>query len=76
MLEYQPQPWDEWVEVGHLKKGRAEHATVSVGPQQLPCLAGADKIYLDSRIKIYFFFTVLALQAIALVVSIVFLQFP
>jgi len=39
VLEYHPEPWDQWVTVGNILVGRYEHAVLSVGPQQLPCLA-------------------------------------
>ena len=39
VLEYHPEPWDQWVLVGNIL-GRFDHAVVSIGPQQLPCLAG------------------------------------
>ena len=40
MLEYHPEPWYQWVSVGHLQAGRYHHAVLSVGPEQLPCFAG------------------------------------
>ena len=40
MLEYHPAPWDQWVTVGNIQVERASHAVLSIGPQQLPCLAG------------------------------------
>ena len=43
MLEYHPAPWDQWVTVGNIQVGRNHHAVLSVGPQQLPCLAGDHK---------------------------------
>ena len=38
VLEYHPQPWNKWVQVGFMEQARSQHATLSVGPEQLPCL--------------------------------------
>ena len=43
VLEYHPAPWDQWVTVGNIQASRYNHAVLSIGPQQLPCLAGDDK---------------------------------
>ena len=43
MLEYHPAPWDQWVTVGNIQVARVGHAVLSVGPKQLPCLAGNHK---------------------------------
>ena len=40
MLEYHPEPWNEWVNVGNLEIARAYLALLSVGPQHIPCLSG------------------------------------
>ena len=40
VLEYQPQPWNQWVKIGDLAQARSFHATLSIGPEQLPCLSG------------------------------------
>ena len=40
VLEYQPQPWNEWVKVGNIVEAKAEHATLSIGVEQLPCFSG------------------------------------
>ena len=40
VLEYHPQPWNQWVQVGDLQQARYVHATLSIGPEQLPCLSG------------------------------------
>ena len=37
ILEYQPEPWDRWVNIGALEHGRSGHAAISVGPEHLPC---------------------------------------
>ena len=38
VLEYQPGPPEQWVEVGTLQEGRVFHALLSIGNGQLPCL--------------------------------------
>ena len=40
VLEYHTPPWDTWVKVGDLQAARGYHASLSIGPQQLPCLTG------------------------------------
>ena len=40
VLEYHPEPWNQWLEVGNLEDRRVAHAVLSVGPQQLPCILG------------------------------------
>ena len=40
VLEYRPKPWNQWILVGNLDIKRGRHASISVGPQQLPCLIG------------------------------------
>ena len=37
ILEYQPEPWDHWVNIGDLEHGRSEHAVISIGPEHLLC---------------------------------------
>ena len=45
MLEYQPEPWDEWVTVGKLQLGvDGRKKGLAVKSQQLPCLSGILKI--------------------------------
>ena len=39
VLEYHPEPWNRWITVGYIERGRADHAILSVGPQQLSCLS-------------------------------------
>ena len=41
MLQYHPAPWDQWVTLGNIQVVRENQAVLSIGPQQLPCLAGA-----------------------------------
>jgi len=38
VLEYHPEPLNQWVLIGHLQSGKSSHAVLSVGSQQLPCL--------------------------------------
>ena len=40
VLEYLPEPWNQWVHIGDLVLARDRHATLSIGPEQLPCLSG------------------------------------
>ena len=40
VLEYHPEPWDKWTNVGNLTIQRSHHAVHSVGHKQLPCLSG------------------------------------
>ena len=42
VLEYHPEPWDQWVTVGSLEVGRNRHAVLSIGVEHLPCLSGKD----------------------------------
>jgi len=39
VLEYHPEPLNQWSLMGHLQNGKAYHAVLSVGSQQLPCLS-------------------------------------
>jgi len=40
VLEYHPEPWDQWLNVGNLQAESGGHnAVVSIGPQQLACLS-------------------------------------
>ena len=40
VLEYHPQPWDQWLTIGYLRQARGYHATLSIGSEHLPCLSG------------------------------------
>ena len=41
VLEYQPEPSNQWTTVGHLEKKRACHAVLSIGCEELlPSLQG------------------------------------
>ena len=42
VLEYHPEPWDQWVAVGSFEVGRSSHAVLSIGVEHLPCLSGKD----------------------------------
>ena len=42
VLEYHPQPWDEWVTIGYLQQDRYNYATLSIGPEELPCLLSGE----------------------------------
>ena len=52
VLEYHPQPWNQWVQVGDLQQARQEHATISIGPEQLPCLLSGDSFNMEMIIKV------------------------
>ena len=39
VLEYRPEPWDQWVEFGNLEKHALGSAVISIGPQQLHCIS-------------------------------------
>merc|ERR1712181_182707 len=39
VIEYHPEPLNQWSLMGHLQSGKAYHAVLSVGSQQLPCLS-------------------------------------
>jgi len=43
VLEYQPEPSNKWITVGHLEAGRYYHAVLSIGPELLPCLKEASE---------------------------------
>ena len=41
VLEYEAgEDEDRWVEIGDLKSSSGWHAALSIGPPELPCLAG------------------------------------
>jgi len=39
VFEYQPQPWNQWITIGRFQHLRSDHAVLSVGFEQLPCLS-------------------------------------
>ena len=52
VLEYHPQPWDQWVKVGDLQQARDSHATLSLGPVQLPCLLSGESCKMEMISKV------------------------
>ena len=52
VLEYHPQPWNQWVQVGDLVEARREHATLSIGVEQLPCLLSGESFNMEMIIKV------------------------
>merc|ERR1712126_352257 len=40
VLEYQPEPSNQWTTVGQLETGRWYHAVLSIDSEALPCLQG------------------------------------
>ena len=50
MLEYQPGPPGQWVEIGTLQMERYYSAVVSIGTEVLPCLAGGTFLPLPSHL--------------------------
>ena len=40
VLEYQPEPSNQWTTVGQLETGRDGHAVLSIGPELLPRFEG------------------------------------
>lgn len=40
VLEYQPEPSNQWTTVGQLETKRGFHAVLSIGSEALPCLLG------------------------------------
>jgi len=40
VLEYQPEPSNQWTTVGQLEAERQAHAVLSIGSEALPCLPG------------------------------------
>ena len=51
VLEYQPEPSNQWTTVGQLKTNRAFHAVLSIGSEALPCLQGSFE-YADQNLKV------------------------
>ena len=47
VVEYHPEPWDQWVVVGNIQPLRYSHAALSVGMEQLPCLSLGEHILSD-----------------------------
>ena len=51
MLEYQPEPLNQWTTIGQLETGRTAHAALSIGSEVLPCLQGHFE-YADQNLKV------------------------
>ena len=52
VLEYQPEPSNQWTTVGQLETGRNAHAVLSIGSEALPCLQGCleqDDLFVESQ---------------------------
>ena len=47
VLEYHPQPWNQWVTIGYIQQARYGHATLSIGPVQLPCLFSGESFKME-----------------------------
>ena len=52
VLEYHPQPWNQWVQVGDLQQARDGHATLSIGPEQLACLFPGESFNMEMIFKV------------------------
>ena len=53
VLEYQPEPSNQWTTVGQLETGRGWHAVLSIGSEALPCLQGCleqDDLFVDLQL--------------------------
>ena len=53
VLEYQPEPSNQWTTVGQLETGRGYHAVLSIGSEALPCLQGCleqDDLFLELQL--------------------------
>ena len=48
VLEYHPHPWNQWVHIGDLVQARSIHATLSIGPEQLPCFLSGEIFTIDT----------------------------
>jgi len=52
VLEYQPEPSNQWTTVGQLETGRNAHAVLSIDSEALPCLQGCleqDDLFVGSQ---------------------------
>ena len=50
VLEYQPEPWNQWLTVGKIEAGSSYHAALSIGPHQLHCLSPGGSFFTDMMI--------------------------
>ena len=69
MLEYIPEPWNQWNEVGNLQTGRRSHSAISFGPSDLQCLSGG-------MFLIYFLLLCDFAATVKIVILLNFLIFP
>ena len=53
VLEYHPQPWNQWVKIGDLQQARQYHATLSIGPE-LPCLLSGESFNIEIIFMVMF----------------------
>ena len=54
VLEYQPEPADQWTTVGQLETARRNHAVLSIGSETLPCLQGyleQDDVFVELQLS-------------------------
>ena len=49
VLEYHPQPWNQWVKIGDLAERRCFHATLSIGVEQLSCFFPGESFNIEQR---------------------------
>ena len=57
VLEYQPEPANQWTTVGQLETGRYAHAVLSIDAEALPCLEGClkkDELFLWNAVIVMF----------------------
>ena len=47
VVEYHPQPSNQWVQLGDLQVARRRHATLSIGVEQLPCLLPGESFNIE-----------------------------
>ena len=52
VLEYHPQPWNQWVATGDLQQARWAHATLSIGGEQLSCLLPGESFNIEMIIMV------------------------
>ena len=52
VLEYHPQPLNQWVKIGDLQQARGYHATLSIGPEQLSCLLPGESFNMEMIIMV------------------------
>merc|ERR1712126_148090 len=50
VLEYPPEPSNQWITVGQLKRKRRNHGVLSITPELLPCLEGCLVLYKFTKI--------------------------